>query len=148
MGPGWCAVCDISQLIVSYSHVYFFRPASPQELFNLRHAQARNAIERIFGVLKRRFRILVIPCKFKMSIQARIPPALCALHNFIRMHDSAEIGEFPPDLVDPSPGEWNGSLGHGSASRAELHRAQALRDQIAQEMWEEYQQVLEERGEL
>ena len=34
-------------------------PHNPKELFNLRHASvARNAIERIFGILKQRFRIL------------------------------------------------------------------------------------------
>jgi len=26
-----------------------------------------------------------------MAIQARIPPALCAVHNFIRFHDEDEI---------------------------------------------------------
>ncbi len=124
------------------------RPVTPQELFNLRHAQARNAIKCIFGVLKRCFCILVIPCEFNMAVQARIPPALCALHNFIRTHDSEEIGEFPPDLVDPSQGEQNGSLGQGTASRAEVRRAQALRDQIAQDMWEDYQRELQEREDL
>jgi len=34
------------------------RPKNPKELFNLRHASLRNAIERIFGVVKRRFPIL------------------------------------------------------------------------------------------
>ena len=30
-------------------------PKNPEEFFNLRHASLRNAIERIFGVLKKRF---------------------------------------------------------------------------------------------
>ena len=33
-------------------------PTTPQELFNLRHASARNIVERIFGILKNRFAIL------------------------------------------------------------------------------------------
>ena len=73
----------------------------PEELFNLRHASARNVIEHIFGVLKRRFRILVHPPEYSMDIQARLPPALAALHNFIRIHNPDEIVDIlPPDNVD------------------------------------------------
>lgn len=35
-----------------------YRPQNKEELFNLRHAQLRNAIERILGVVKCRFPIL------------------------------------------------------------------------------------------
>ena len=35
------------------------RPQNAKELFNLRHSSLRNAIERIFGVIKKRFPILV-----------------------------------------------------------------------------------------
>ncbi|KAF7367159.1 Transposon en spm sub-class [Mycena sanguinolenta] len=45
-------------------------PQNPQELFNLRHAQARNVIERIFGVLKSRWGVLRAPLKYDMEIQA------------------------------------------------------------------------------
>jgi hypothetical protein len=34
------------------------RPANAKELYNLRHAQLRNVVERIFGVLKKRFPVL------------------------------------------------------------------------------------------
>jgi hypothetical protein len=44
-------------------------------------------IERIFGVLKRHFRILLLAPEYNVDIQSRIPAALCALHNFIRTHD-------------------------------------------------------------
>ena len=33
-------------------------PQNPKELFNLQHASLRNAIERAFGVLKKRFPIM------------------------------------------------------------------------------------------
>jgi hypothetical protein len=66
------------------------RPQNKEELFNLCHAQARNVIERIFGVLKKRFRILLIGPEYDMTIQAQIPAALCALHNFIHIHDPQE----------------------------------------------------------
>lgn len=34
------------------------RPATKEELFNLRHARLRNVIERVIGILKKRWRIL------------------------------------------------------------------------------------------
>jgi hypothetical protein len=34
------------------------RPQNAKELYNLRHSSLRNAIERIFGIVKRRFRVL------------------------------------------------------------------------------------------
>jgi hypothetical protein len=44
---------------------------------------AQNVIERIFGVLKRRFRILIVPPELDMHWQARLPAALVAIYNFI-----------------------------------------------------------------
>ena len=67
------------------------KPASKEELYNLRHSSACNVIERTFGVLKCRFRILILPPEFSMRIQAQIPPALCAIHNFIQRYDPSEI---------------------------------------------------------
>jgi hypothetical protein len=67
-----------------------------KELFNLRHAQARNVIERIFGVLKQRFRILLLPPRYPLDFQPRIPVALCALQNFIQEIDHDE-GAIPTD---------------------------------------------------
>jgi hypothetical protein len=117
-----------------------------QELFNLRHASARNAIERIFGVLKRRFRILLLAPEYDLGIQARIPAALCAIHNFIQVHDPDEgplsdTGDLPahePDDYHPDP-----------TPAAELEAAtdaHAKRDSIAQAMWEDYQDILARRG--
>ena len=49
-------------------------------------------IEHIFGVLKWTFCILPLPTEYDMEIQARLPAALSAIHNFTRDHDS-EINE-------------------------------------------------------
>ncbi len=47
------------------------RPANAKELFNLRHSSLRNAVERVFGVLKNRFPVLSkmpsYPFKFQVS---------------------------------------------------------------------------------
>ena len=54
-----------SRLIAPYKGVryhikwYFVRPLeNAKELFNLRHASLRTAIERAFGILKKRFPIV------------------------------------------------------------------------------------------
>ena len=41
------------------AYLDLYRPRNYKELYNLRHASARNVVERIFGVLKRRFRLMV-----------------------------------------------------------------------------------------
>ena len=56
------------------------RPQNQQELFNLRHSQLRNAVERGFGVLKRRFRILREPSEFSLTRHQMIIYACCVLH--------------------------------------------------------------------
>jgi hypothetical protein len=124
-------------------------PANKEELFNLRHASARNVIERIFGVMKRRFHILVNPPEYSMDIQARIPPALCALHNFIRHSDPTEIDDYP-NAADFAVGRANGagigSLATQAINPAERDRMALKRDQIAQDMWDSYMAWVE-RGE-
>ena len=45
------------------------RPQNSKELFNLRHAQLRNVIERIFGVMKKRFPILNKSMEYPMHRQ-------------------------------------------------------------------------------
>ena len=44
-------------------------PVNKEELFNLRHAKLRNAIERIFGVLKKRFVILQKAVEYPFETQ-------------------------------------------------------------------------------
>jgi hypothetical protein len=113
-------------------------------LFNLRHASLRNAIEHIFGVLKQRFRILLIAPEYNLEIQARIPAALCAIHNFIQEHDPND-GELEEgrDAFDEGLGNEGGPPAPEDGT---LAVANLLQNQIAQDMWVQYQQVLTERG--
>jgi hypothetical protein len=124
-------------------------PANKEELFNLRHASALNVIERIFGILKRHFRILLLPPEYSMEIQAQIPPALCALHNFIRHYDPTEVDDYADaaDLAaDRANGAEIGDLATRAISTAERNRMSLKRDQIAQDMWHSYV-ALVQRGE-
>ena len=70
--------------LLKYSH---FRLCDARELFNLCHAKLHNVIEHIFGVSKHCFKILNIAPEYPFKIQCKLPPALCALHNFIQIQD-------------------------------------------------------------
>jgi hypothetical protein len=88
-----------------------------------------------------------------MSIQAQVPPALAAMHNFIMKHDPNDINHYltgnTDDDLDPNPGQPQanefGSLADGAVTRREKGRATEARNQIAESMWRSYQAVLEDR---
>jgi len=84
---------------------------SAEECYNLRHAELRNVVERIIGVLKWRFWILVVPPKYGMDIQACLPPALCCIHNIIRKHDPMELDDIEAAVVVVPPHESEGTIG-------------------------------------
>lgn len=122
------------------------RPRNRKELFNLRHAMLRNAVERIFGVIKRQFRILLLPPEYKMDIQARIPPALCLVHNVIRVHDPNDMMDYR-NVLDAHILTDTGNLANGPPTEQARTRASLRRDQIASEMWEAYNRERIQRGE-
>ena len=69
-------------------------PRCKEELFNMRHARARNVIERAFGLLKGRWGILRSPSWYSVKVHNRIISACCLIHNFIRREmevDSLDI---------------------------------------------------------
>ncbi|KAL6642885.1 hypothetical protein ACP70R_021066 [Stipagrostis hirtigluma subsp. patula] len=59
-------------------------PQGKYELFNFLHSSLRNVIERAFGVLKQKWRILKGIPSFPIRTQKHIIIACMALHNFIR----------------------------------------------------------------
>lgn len=89
-----------------------------------------------------------------MGVQARIPPGLAALHNFILKHDDSDIEHFT-DAWDPAPGysaahdedhfHIQGELSQGVVGREEKARAEQRRNEIAQAMWVDYQERLHNR---
>ncbi|XP_074283350.1 uncharacterized protein LOC141607899 [Silene latifolia] len=66
------------------------RPQTAEEYFNLRHAQARNVIERCFGLLKGRWGILRSPSWFSLQTHGRIVLACALLHNLVKRYMSPE----------------------------------------------------------
>lgn len=116
------------------------------ELFNLRHSQARNVVERIFGIVKRRFALMTAAPEYDLRTQSKITLALCVLHNFIRVHD-------PDDLSEEETEEHEEELKRRvprrvptdfcpHVPRTESQRATKKRDRIAKAMWEQYQSYI------
>jgi hypothetical protein len=82
-----------------------------------------------------------------MDVQVRIPPAMAAVHNFIRIHDPEEINDFTEIAGSiPAPAEEYGDLAAGVPSREERARATADRDEIAEQMFADYQAYVHALG--
>jgi hypothetical protein len=84
-----------------------------------------------------------------MNTQTRLPPALAALHNFIRKHDPDDIADFH-DVEDPQQGTRvespEGQLAERVVGTAERMEANERRSRIAREMWIQYQAELSRRN--
>jgi hypothetical protein len=97
---------------------------------------------------------MVASPEYTLRTQAKIPLALGALHNFIRIMDPSDDAKDDEDYLEgegealsAQPDINPEHLGH-HISQAERSRAGEARDMIAMAMWEDYQNVLAERGEL
>ena len=82
-----------NRLIAPYKRVHYHLkeyysirpPENAKELFNLRHASLRNAIEKAFGVLKKRFLIIANTTELSYCVdtQNKIILSCCILHNYL-----------------------------------------------------------------
>jgi len=115
------------------------RPQNSRELFNFWHAQLRNVIEQIFGVIKKQFQVLLLSQEYLIKMQVCLVPTLAVLHNIIQVYDPNDkvIDEdFIPDTRDDSQTYSEGI--ERSLSAEEQGRATKHRDDIAQVMWRDY----------
>ncbi|POW16697.1 hypothetical protein PSTT_01209 [Puccinia striiformis] len=125
------------------------KPGNPKELFNLRHASLRNVVERIFGCLKSKFKILTSPTEHNMDSQVQLVYALVVLWNFLRHHNQYEdVPEFDETTrghdtsgdIDPdAPGAKY------RCTRAEDTRMVVKRNLLAERMWQQYCEYLSRR---
>lgn len=125
------------------------RPQNPQELFNLRHAQLRNHVERIIGVLKMRFQILKCASHHPIDSQADIVLSCCAIHNFICNHEGSEqwieqsgLRIKERDIVDVPSGDTQYRNDVQSLNQRRS-LGSAKRDKIADDMWKDYNAYLQ-----
>jgi hypothetical protein len=137
-------------VIPAYTNLYtnLYRPQNAKELFNLRHASLRNAIERIFGVLKRRFKILKAAPEYSIQTQIDIVLALTALFNFTRLRDGnivdnyISIFETEENTEDIQPETQ--AIESNKTNKVEARGMDILRDRIAEDMWKDYQQYIQQ----
>lgn len=61
------------------------------ELFNYRHSSLRMVVERSFGLLKGRFKILANKPFFPFRTQVDLVIVCCVLHNYILGHGTDEL---------------------------------------------------------
>ncbi|GJV25575.1 putative polyubiquitin [Tanacetum coccineum] len=66
----------------------------------MNHSKARNVIERCFGLLKGRWKILASPSFFPIATQVHIILACCLLQNLIRKYMSVDPQELEQDEKD------------------------------------------------
>ena len=113
-------------------------PQNREELFNYRHAKARNVIERCFGILKKRWGILRSPSFYPIKIQCRMILACCLLHNFIRMYMPLDPLEYAPIEGDEVPIGEDGIDTIGTVE-ASVEWTQ-MRDDLAQRMYNDWRE--------
>ncbi|XP_057768411.1 uncharacterized protein LOC130988545 [Salvia miltiorrhiza] len=114
------------------------RPQNAKELFNLRHAKARNVIERAFGVMKMRWGILRSATFYPIKTQNRLIMSCFILHNFIRR----EMPNDPLEQEFDNAAANNDYNVEGDSEFIDGIEASPLwnaeRDTIAQAMWLNY----------
>ncbi|XP_039117478.1 protein ALP1-like [Dioscorea cayenensis subsp. rotundata] len=112
-------------------------PTNPKELFNLRHSMLRSRVERAFGTLKNRFKILTSHPFFPFRTQVKLVLGCCIIHNYI-------AGVDPSDRIllegSTQQDEYiNASQTRSQRAQREENRQWVeLRDNIANDMWNRY----------
>ncbi|XP_020080213.1 uncharacterized protein LOC109714964 isoform X2 [Ananas comosus] len=109
------------------------RHRGPRDLYNHRHAQLRNVVEKAFGILKRRFKVLRQATPFPYKVQCRIALACCVIHNFIKRHQGTD--RYFNMQMDSLP--MDDTLDESSAPVGpdESRRGDALRTMITGQLW-------------
>jgi hypothetical protein len=104
-------------------------PTNRKELFNLRHSSLRVTVERAFGALKNRFRILDNKPFHPYKTQVKLVLACCIIHNWIVGHGEDELF---PDAATWEPNPPSNSPPEEIADNVTWGQR---RDAIADAMW-------------
>ena len=116
------------------------KPENSKELFNLRHASLRNVVERIFGVLKRKYQIFGTPSEYSIDTQTRIILACCILHNYVRLveGDKADRWLDTESRRDDAMKDIQPAVSYPDDATSSK-KMDKFRDDIAEAMWAQYQ---------
>ena len=117
-------------------------------MFNLRHSSLRNAVERIFGVLKKRFRVLTHQLEYSFEIQVRLMMVICCLHNIVRLVSGDDWFDEEWEREHSNTGSQESLVRktgdpvvRKEITRREARQARNLRDSIAEQMWSQYSKL-------
>ncbi|PLW51481.1 hypothetical protein PCASD_00279 [Puccinia coronata f. sp. avenae] len=124
------------------------RPEDAKELYNLRHASLRNIVERLFGCLKAKFKILTSPVEHNIHRQVQLVYALATLWNFLRQHNQLDDDD---ELMREQTSEENNDTDDntitdnykGRRTAQEDQAASWKRDRMAKRLWNQYQGYLQ-----
>ena len=103
-------------------------------MFSLHHSSLRTTIERRFGVLKKRFRVLDAEPFWSFETQVEVVLACCVIHNHIMGVDPTDyIMEVAMNQVMSSGGELETCSCRDSTKESRVWNVK--RDEICQAMW-------------
>lgn len=117
-------------------------------MFNLQHAQARNCIERIFGISKKRIPILRSLNEYPYNSQVKLVLALAALHNFIFKRNRQEeclVWEWEQEKRERMGNQNRNGRSVSISNELDINPGaddvgmKAFRDSIVEKMWIDYQ---------
>ena len=106
-------------------------PRDAKELFNLRHSSLRVTVERVFGALKNRFKILDQKPFHTFPTQVKLVLACCILHNWIL--EWGGVDKYFPEEEDVTP-DTDDDVGHGIAAN-DQEAWKTLRQEMADAIW-------------
>ena len=108
-----------------------------RELFNLHHSSLRTTIERGFGVLKKRFRVLDAESFWSFETQVEVVLAYCVIHNHIMGVDFTDyIMEATMNQVKSNGGKPETRTRRDSTKESRVLNVK--RDEICKAMWSDY----------
>ena len=112
-------------------------PRNAKELFNLKHSSLRMVVERCFGVLKKRFPILVTMPSFSFPYQCELVSCCVLIHNFIRRQLYPDDFDVEDDIV------FDDAVHPAVDDEGPAHNAvRQWRDDISNRMWIAHQEYM------
>jgi hypothetical protein len=98
--------------------------------------------------MKKRFKVLTEQLEYPYAVQVRLVKVICCLHNIIRVTGGDDVFDELWIQTNVRTGSSNRRAGSGvedavvykTVSAAEAKFANALRDKIAEQMWNHYSQ--------
>ena len=115
-------------------------PTNAQETFNHAHSSLQSCIERSFGVLKKRWRILTRMPQFSVQTQIDIIIAAFALHNYIRKNSEDDmmftiLVQHPDYVPQDELQDIIGSVTSNESSRETSKEMKEIHDSIVALLW-------------